>query len=68
MARDANSHPDAPLTESDQISQFSNELDALIHRARFEYELCYATMVGCLVSKAHLLQHEAIELARKNPG
>lgn len=44
------------------IDHFGDELDRLVQRFRFEYELSYAEAVGCLTMRAHLLMSEAEEL------
>jgi len=49
------------VTEKEQIDNFGNELDALIERFRNEYEISYASMVGALEMKIHLLCAEAFK-------
>ena len=38
---------------------FANELDALVHRTRQEYDLEYAQVIGVLMMKSHTLMDEA---------
>ena len=42
-----------------EVQQFANELDALIHRYSQEWDLDYAQVIGVLMMKAHLLMDEA---------
>lgn len=50
----------------EQIQQVADELDKLIERCRIEYDLSYASVVGVLQMKTHLLCQEAAE-ADTNP-
>lgn len=45
----------------EQIQQVADELDKLIERCRIEYDLSYASVVGVLQMKTHLLCQEAAE-------
>lgn len=49
------------MTEREQITHLSNEIDKLINRYRDEYDLSYAAVVGILQMKSHLLMSEAAE-------
>lgn len=49
------------MTDKEQTDHFANELDALVDRFRSEYEMSYATTVGVLEMKIHLLCNEAKE-------
>lgn len=41
------------------VEHFADELDRIVRRARFEYDLTYAEVVGTLQMKAWLLCDEA---------
>jgi hypothetical protein len=43
----------------DQLTQFSNELDALVRRYRHEADLTFAEVIGALQMKAWVLMAEA---------
>lgn len=47
------------MDEKDQIKQFADELDNLVDRFRDEYDLTFASAVGVLQMKIHLLCEEA---------
>lgn len=47
------------MSESDQIKQLGDEVDKIINRAREEYDITYAAVVGVLQMKIHLLCEEA---------
>jgi len=47
------------VSEKEQIDQFANELDKLVDRFRKEYEITYASVIGALVMKTHLLCNES---------
>lgn len=49
------------MTEQEQISHLQNDIDALIERYRKEYSLTYASVIGALMMKVHLLCMEDIE-------
>jgi len=49
------------MTEGEQIEHFANDLDTLINRYRSEYNICTASVVGCLEMKSFLLCREAEE-------
>lgn len=49
------------MEEGEQIKQLSNEVDNLIDRARSEYNISYAAIVGIFTMKIHLLCNEAAE-------
>lgn len=49
------------MDQKEQQRQFSEELDKLIDRFRKEYEISYASVVGSLTIKIHLLCTEAEE-------
>lgn len=40
---------------------FADELDRLVLRFRYEFDISYAEVVGCLMMKAHFLLDEAAE-------
>lgn len=44
-----------------QLQHFCNDLDALIDRYASEYDLSYASMIGALEMKSHLLCQEALD-------
>lgn len=48
-----------PMTDKQQIDQLADSLDALIDRARDEYDMSYASVIGVLQMKIHALLHEA---------
>lgn len=50
---------DELMSEHEQVKRFADELDALVERYRKEFDLCYASAVGALTMKAHLLMVEA---------
>lgn len=47
------------MSEHDQVKRFADELDSLVERYRSEFDLCYASAVGALMMKAHLLMVES---------
>jgi hypothetical protein len=47
------------MSEHEQIQQFADELDKLVNRARSEYDLSYAAVVGALMFRIHTLMAEA---------
>lgn len=47
------------MTEEEQIKQFGDELDAMINRARQEYDISYGAVVGALYFRIHALCDEA---------
>lgn len=49
------------MSEKDQIDHFADELDKLVNRFRSEYEMSYASVVGTLEMKIHLLCQESAE-------
>lgn len=49
------------MTEKEQTDHFANEIDRLVDRYRSEYEMSYASVVGVLQMKIHLLCDEASE-------
>lgn len=49
------------MDHTEQIMRFSNDLDALVDRYADEYDLPYASIVGSLQMKIHLLCVEAGE-------
>lgn len=49
------------MSEKEQIDHFANEIDRLADRYRSEYEMSYASVVGVLQMKIHLLCDEASE-------
>lgn len=49
------------MTENEQIEHFATELDKLVDRFRSEYQMAYASVIGILHIKAHLLADEAVE-------
>ena len=56
------------MTHTEQVNQFSDELDRLVERFRSEYDLDYASMIGCLHLKVHFVSQEAYEEAEEEPG
>lgn len=44
-----------------QLLAFCNDLDALIDRYASEFDLNYASMIGALEMKSHLLCQEAVD-------
>lgn len=57
-----------PMSEQEQTTHFSDELDALVNRFRSEYEMSYAAVVGVLQMKMFLLCQEAKDLHEGNDG
>jgi len=49
------------MTEKEQIDKLADAIDALINEYRVEFDLTYASVVGVLQMKAHLLMREAEE-------
>ncbi len=49
------------MDETQQIIAFENELEALIHRYRHEFNMHYASVVGVLHIQAHALSCESLE-------
>lgn len=49
------------MSESEQVKHLGDELDRLVDRFRSEYDMTYASVVGVLHMKAHLLCAEAAE-------
>lgn len=49
------------MSESEQTQHFANELDALVNRFRAEYSLTYASLLGALYLKAHMLCQESMD-------
>jgi len=47
------------MNEKEQIQAFADDLDRLVDRYRGEFDLSYASVVGTLNMKAHLLCSEA---------
>lgn len=47
------------MSEADQTKRFADELDNLVERYRKEFDLTYASAVGTLMMKAHLLMVES---------
>lgn len=47
------------MTEGEQITHFANDLDKLVDRYRAEYDLTFASVVGVLQMKSHLMCMEA---------
>lgn len=45
--------------KDEQIQHFADEIDKIVERFRAEYDLPYASAVGTLMMKAHLLMVEA---------
>lgn len=48
-------------SDKEQVRRLADELDKLVDRARSEYDLSYASMVGVLAFKQHTLMQEAQE-------
>ena len=49
------------MDTNEQIEHFAGDIDKLVDRYRSEYELAYASVVGVLQVKIHLLCAEAQE-------
>ena len=49
------------MTPSEQTRAFCNDLDKLIARYASEFDLTYATLIGCLTLKTKMLCDEAAE-------
>ncbi len=49
------------MTEQEQTVRFSADLDRFIEQYRLEYDLTYATIVGCLTIKATMMTLESLE-------
>ncbi len=49
------------MTDPEQTTHFANEIDALVDKYRNEYDITYASIVGVLQMKIHLLCEEAEE-------
>ena len=49
------------MSDREQINAFYKDLDRLIDRYRHEFEMPYATAVGCLTMKATQLTVEVLE-------
>lgn len=49
------------MSDHEQIKQFADAVDALVDRARSEYDMSYAAVVGVFQMKIHNLCSEASE-------
>lgn len=49
------------MDAAEQIAHFESDLDNLVERYRKEYDISYASMIGMLHLKAHILCVEANE-------
>ncbi len=49
------------VDETEQVIAFENELERLVDRFRQEYCMTYASIIGVLHIKAHVLTAEALE-------
>lgn len=49
------------MTNEDQTDAFAKELDKLVLRFCVEFDLTYATIIGTLEIKKHLLLKEKLE-------
>ena len=49
------------MSEKEQIEHLDQELIRLIERFRKEYNLSYASVIGTLHLRAHILAQEAID-------
>lgn len=47
--------------ENEAITHFGNEIDKLVERFRMEYEIAYASVIGVLFTKAHIMVNEAMD-------
>lgn len=47
------------MDEKSQTEHFADDLDKLVNRYRSEYDIQYASLVGVLQMKIHLLCQEA---------
>lgn len=48
------------METSQQINAFAGDLDSLVHRFRYEFDLSYASVIGVLTLKAHALCAESL--------
>lgn len=49
------------MTDAEQVKHLGDEIDRVIDRVRAEYDMTYASVVGVLEMKKHLLCAEAAE-------
>lgn len=49
------------MDQTTQIQAFCNDLDKLIDRYASEFDLNYASIIGALQMKSHLLCQEALD-------
>lgn len=49
------------MTQQEQIRAFEDDLDNLVDRYRAEFDMTYASVVGVLAIKAHLMIKESAE-------
>ena len=54
------------MDEKDQTRHFADEIDKLVERYRSEYDIQYASIVGVLHMKIHLLCQEAEQHGDEN--
>lgn len=47
------------MNHTEQITAFADDIDRLVERYRNEFDLTYASVIGVLFMKAHLLCNEA---------
>lgn len=50
------------MEEKEQTNAFADDLDRLVDRYRNEFDMTYASVVGALQMKIHLLCQEAANL------
>jgi len=53
------------MDQKEQIDRFAGDLDKLVGLYKREYDLSYASVIGCLDMKITLLTLEAIKVARE---
>lgn len=52
------------MTNLEQTTAFSNDVDKLVERYRQEFDMTYATVIGVLTMKSHCMTQECIEINR----
>jgi hypothetical protein len=54
------------MTQREQSKAFAIDLDNLVDRYRYEFDLTYESVIGVLFIKSHLLANEADELGEED--
>jgi hypothetical protein len=49
------------MTETEQAAALGADIDRLINRYRREFDLCYASAMGVLFYKAHILATQCLQ-------